>query len=66
MKTIQLLLSGLFLIGTLLWVRTAAQRCLDSDFRQWQSRFSKKLIGASKTIAYRIEIGPRRSEAIRG
>jgi hypothetical protein len=42
MKTIEFLLSGLFLIGTLLWVRTAAQRCLDRDFRQWQSRFSKK------------------------
>ena len=26
----QLLLSGLFLVGTLLWIRTAAQRCLTS------------------------------------
>ena len=42
MKTIQLLLSGLFLVGTLLWVRTAAQRCLDGDFREWRSRLTGK------------------------
>jgi len=42
MKTIQLLLSGLFLVRTLLWVRTAAQRCLDGDFREWRSRLTGK------------------------
>jgi hypothetical protein len=42
MKSIQLLVSGLFLMATLLWVRAAAQRCLENGFRQWQSRFSGK------------------------
>ena len=38
MISIQVFLSGLFLIGTLLWVRTAAERCIDSDFREWRFR----------------------------
>ena len=42
MKNIELLISGLFLAVTLLWARGAAQRCLDSDFREWRSRFSRK------------------------
>jgi hypothetical protein len=42
MKTIQIMYSGVLLLGALLWVKTAAQRRIDSDFREWRSRLSRK------------------------
>jgi hypothetical protein len=42
MKSIQFLLSDLFVVGTLLWARTAVQRRIESDFREWRSRSARK------------------------
>ena len=36
MNNIPLLLSGLFVLGTFLWVQTAARRSLERDLCEWK------------------------------
>ena len=39
----ELLLSGLFLAGTLLWIRTVAQRCLTSRSKEKENKRNLQL-----------------------
>jgi hypothetical protein len=36
MQNVPFLLSGLLVIGTFLWVQTAARRYLEKDFCEWE------------------------------
>ena len=36
MKNIPFLLSGLFVVGTFLWVQTGVRRYLEKDFCEWK------------------------------
>ena len=53
MKSIPLLVSGLFIVGTLLWLRAATQRCLDSDFCGWRSQRLEKTNNREQHKGYR-------------